>query len=511
MAAAGLLLGTAFITGVQARNADHTAGASPTYGGTIVMRGTTAPDCLDPQKTSTDAANAIDALILDPLLSFDPKGHYTGDLATKYSVVNKAGTKIDFFLRKGVRFSNGDPFTATDVKYTFDRAIDPATKSPATAEELAAVQSTKVINKHEVQLDLSTPSRPLLTNLANAYTGILDHRVGGSCTNQIGTGIYRLTSTGVGFQDIKLTANKYHNFAPSWVKNKGVPWITHLEEKVIPSDATAISDLLAGGLEISDVPGTQLTRVQGNKSFTLHKLPSQNETYIEFNTSHPPFNNGAVRRAFAELLDRKNIVRVALNGLGQPVYGPIPPAIPYYDKNVANSMPKFNPAKAAQVIAANHATGPYTFMVYQSPDYSTEAEIIQAAAGQAGMQLNIVNKAGIGDFVAAAKSGLFDVLILGYGSGDPDVMYHLLGSKGNHWTFGNTPQLENLLLEGETTLQKKKVAKIYDQAQELINKQAELIGLDSEVPIFAFRTTIHGFHTDVRGNPAYQDLYIKTK
>jgi peptide/nickel transport system substrate-binding protein len=326
-----------------------------------------------------------------------------------------------------------------------------------------------------------------------------------------------VVSTGTAFDDVVFTANKFHNFGPSWVHNKGVPWVTKLEYKNITSDATAISSLLSGGIDISVIPGTQLSRVQGNKSFALHKLPAQNETFIEFNTSHPPFNNVAVRRAFAEIVDRKNIVKAAANGLGLPTYGIIPPAIPYYDKNVAKIAPKFDIAKATQAFAAAHATGPYDFLSFNSPETQTASEIIQSDAAQAGMKLNIDTKGSVGDFIAAANKGSFDVLIIGYGYNDPDVMYLLLhssqgGGKGLNWTNDtNNPQLDNLLTLGRTTLQKKKVVTIMNKTQELIVKQSEVIGVYADVPVEALRSNIKGFHTDVSGGLAVQDLYVKTK
>jgi peptide/nickel transport system substrate-binding protein len=515
-AAVGLLLGAAFVSGAQARNVAHPAKATPTYGGSYAFRLGDPPDCLDPAKTASASSSVIDSFFLDPLLSIDTKGHYVGDLATKYKA-NKAGTKIDFFLRKGVKFSNGDPFTATDVKFSFDRYIDPATKSPVSASQLAALQATKVINKYEVELDLKTPFRPLLSNLTGSYTSILDHKVTPNCNGPIGTGMYKVQSTGTAFSDVVLTANKRHNFGPSWVHNKGVPYVSRVEFKPITSDATAVSELLSSGIDIMDIPGTQLSRVQGNKNFVIHKTPAQNAVFVEFNTSHAPFNNVAVRRAFAELINRKNIVKAALNSLGQAVYGPLPPAIPYYDKNAPKYMPKYSVSAAAKVIQAQHATGPYTFLVLGTPSNATTAEIIQASAGQAGMTINLDTKTSVGDFVAAANKGQFDMLIIGYSYNDPDVLYFLLhssqgGGKGLNWTNdSNNAKLDSLLTKGRTTLQKKQVAKIYDQAQELINKQAELIGLDAATPLLAIRSNIKGYHTAADGTIALQDLYIKTK
>ncbi len=75
-------------------------------------------------------------------------------------------------------------------------------------------------------------------------------------------------------------------------------------------------------------------------------------------------------------------------------------------------MPKYDPSAAPKTIGSLHATGPYTYLTVGLPDLSTEAEIIQQAAGQAGMQLNIVTKSGVGDFVSDADKGNFNVLSL---------------------------------------------------------------------------------------------------
>src|SRR5579872_7214888 len=133
VASVGMLLAAAFATSAHAGAAHHAAAAKqPASGGSYSERLSNAADCLDPQKTGSATSNGLDSDILDTLLSIDDKGHYVADLATGYKVSN-GGTHLTFTLRKNVKFSNGDPFTATDVKFTFDRAIDPATKSPVTA------------------------------------------------------------------------------------------------------------------------------------------------------------------------------------------------------------------------------------------------------------------------------------------------------------------------------------------------------------------------------------------
>lgn len=521
VASAAILLGATFTSSVQASKSERRVAATPLHGGSYTYRTTDSADCLDPQKTASAVANLIDSYVFDTLLSLDPKGRYVGNLATKYKVSN-GGTRLRFTLRKHVVFSNGDPLTARDVKFTFDRALDPATKSPLSASLLSGLKATKVIDRYTVELDLTAANRPLLTNLAGAYTGILDRKwflahPNSTCTQPVGSGPYRVQTTGGDFSNVVVAVNKRHDFGPQWVRNKGVPYVSTVNFKTVTSDATAISELLSSGVDISTVPGTQLSRVKGQTGIVLHKLKSQTVTFIEFNTARPPFNDLQVRKAFVQLINRQAIVQAALGGLGRPIYGPLSPGIPYYSKAAGKYMPKYNPSAAGRIIAARRATGPYTYLTVGLPELATEAEIIQQAAGQAGMQLNIVTKSGVGDFVSDAAKGNFNVLSLSITYPDPDVLYLVLhtsqgGGKGLNWTgVTSNPKLDSLLRRGRTTLARKKIGPIYKQAQILINKQLDFVGVVSPTGLLALRSSIKGYHVNAAGNVAIQDLYVKGK
>ncbi len=520
LAALSLLLGATVTTAAQARHLMHTAPA-PARGGSYAFALNSAPDCLDPQKTGLAASNVVDSYVFDPLLDVDTKGHYVGDLATSYKIA-KGGLRVTFQLRRGVKFSNGDPFTASAVKYTFDRAVNPATKSPISSSQLVQVKSTKVINTYAVELDLGAPFRPLLTNLAGAYTGILDPKAtraqgANSCQMPIGTGPYKIQNVGPAFSTVTLVANKHHTWATSWVHNKkGIPYVSTVTFKAIVSAATTVSDLLTGGVDIvPGVPGTQLNRVTGNKKIVLHKIPSQGEFFLEFNTAHAPFDSLAGRKAVAELIDRNAIVKAAFAGQAFPVYNAIPPAIPDYDKSAAVHLPHLNTADAAKIIKADHLTGPYTILAPNDPADSTIAEILQAAAAQAGMKLTIKPQA-VGDLVASASKGEFDILVLAYGYNDPDIMYSLLnstqgGGKGLDFTNYVNPTLDRLLVKGRETLNAKKARGYYAQAQTLINREVLLAGLVVPSTVIALRSNIKGYHLNKALAFAIQDLYVKSK
>lgn len=493
------------------------AAAKPVHGGSYSYRLADAPDCLDPQKTAEASSNIIDGYILDGLLSLNNKGRFVGDLATGYKA-SDGGKKITFTLRKGVKFSNGDPFNAAAVKYTFDRAVNPATKSPVSAGDLASVSAVKVLNPYSVQLVLKTPNRPLLGNLTGGYTGILDPKATraqgkNSCQAPVGTGPYMVKSSGPAFSTVTLVANPHHTWGPSWVHNKGKPYVNTVQFKVIASDATAVSEMLTGGVDIAGIPGTQLNRVKGHKNISLKKLPSLSTYFLSFNTTRAPFNNVQVRRAVAAMIDRSAIIKAAMNGEGKPNYSPLAPAIPFYDKNLKSMLPAYNPSQAAKIVAANHAQGPYTLLVTNDPASMTIAEILQASAAQAGMKLTIDPKA-LADYVPAAGKGQFDINLLEYTYTDADVLYLLMnstqgGGAGLNFTGYKSATLDNLTVAGRSTLNAKKAARIYDQIQKFDDKNALLIGLASPTSILGVNARIKGYHTDSEGGYAIQDLYIK--
>lgn len=516
-AAVPVLLATSTV--IQAQPASHPSEASHS-GGSIVVRETESPNCLDPQKTVFSASFDVFNQIVDTLMTRDSKGNFQPDLATKWTFSH--GNKwITFFLRHGVKFSNGDPFTAQAVKYTFDRAVKPSTKSPLSGGDLAPVKKTVVVNPYEVRLILNAPNRPLLSNLSVSYLGILDPKAtqqegGKSCQNPIGTGAFKVKSVGPGFSTVTLVRNPYHTWASPWLHNHGAAYLQQLVFKPITSDSTATSELLTGELDISAIPGPQLNRVQGNSSVKLHRQLSLAASFLNFNESRPPFNNLAVRRAVAEALDRKSLIKAALNGLGVPAYAPIGLHVPLYPKNAKSSVAPYNLAQARKAIAANHATGPYTLVTFNDPSFATAVELIQAELAQIGMNVKVEPKP-IADYDAACSKGQCDMDLDEWGWPDADIMYNFLSSteaKSNGANFSYLPKasqakIDKLLNEGRTSVQSNKAAKVYGQLVKYLNQNAILVPIWDPTSITASREHIKGWHTDFEGTIQFQDLYVK--
>jgi peptide/nickel transport system substrate-binding protein len=283
--------------------------------------------------------------------------------------------------------------------------------------------------------------------------------------------------------------------------------------KPIVSDSTATSDLLAGGTDIdTDMSGTQLGRMRGNHAITLYRIPEQGETFLGFNQAHAPFNLPSVRKAVAEAIDRRSVIKAAATGLAVPAYSSIPSTLPFYDRTAATYAPVYDPGAARRLIAASHATGPYTLLTFNFPEEMTAAELIQAELAEAGVQIK-VSTLPLADYLTAAGKGQFDLNILSWGWPDPDFLYQLFDSAeetagGLNFTFAHDSILDSLIAQGRTTTSAQGAAHVYAHLQRYMDSQVIVDPLLTDDQIYAVRSTIHGWHTNSAAQPLYQDLYL---
>lgn len=484
-------------------------------GGVINVRAISAPVCLDPSK----AVSGPEGTVLQPaggaLLQYNQKGKLVPDLATKWQV-SRGGKWITVTVRPNVRFSNGDLVDANAVKVTLQRVL----KAPTGKAQMGPLSSVKVLSKYVARLVLKTPDRPVLNNLANTY--LVDPRAVAKegdqkfCQYPVLAGPFAITNVGPGFDPVTLKRNPYRNWEEAWQPNHGAPYLNGLSVYPIASDATAVSELLSGQLDITNVPGSQLGRVQGNPSVVLHKRVSDNNGYLFFNLAHAPFNNKEVRKAFAESIDRTAVIKAVLNGLGVPATGPFAKGALFYDKNSTKYVTKYNPTDARRIFQANHITGPFTFLSLSIPIYSGVAELVQGELAQEGVKVNIEEKE-VGAWIDALQHGQYDISFNTNGFSDPDfVMYALYDSsqatsKGYNFVNLKDPTVDDLLMQGRTSLNQKKAAAAYARLQKYFDTNNLTVPLYTPVTVTGVRSRVGGWTTDRFGAIQYQDLYIKGK
>jgi peptide/nickel transport system substrate-binding protein len=373
------------------------------------------------------------------------------------------------------------------------------------------------VGKYVLKVTFTAPDRPFLTNLGLDYLGIMDPKsvsAAGSntCNGLVGSGPFKISSFTPSFATVTLARNPHHTFGPAWAHNKGLPYLSTVNFSAVTSNTTAVSELLAGQLDITDISGDQLSRVQGDKNIKLYRFLSTNVDYVSFNCGKAPFNDLAVRRAVAEALNRKALLTAGAQGLGKVATSWLPPVLQGYDPGSAKYAPKLNVSAARAAIGAAGAAGPYTLLTANDSVSTAAAEVIQAELAQVGMQVDIVSKS-LGDFIAQLNKGDFDMALIGHQGFDADVMYSFFDSSqrnaGLNWINTTDPGLDKLLVAGRTTLNWTKAKADYFAAQKLLDTKVYVDPLWVSTMVYAARSRVQGMHLDAAGDIQYQDLWVK--
>jgi peptide/nickel transport system substrate-binding protein len=271
--------------------------------------------------------------------------------------------------------------------------------------------------------------------------------------------------------------------------------------------------LLSGGVDISQVAGSQISRLKGTNAIHTYRVLGQFLAEMGFKTNEPPFDKVEVRKAIAESVDRNALIQAALNGLGVPAYSPVGQNVPFYDPATKSIAPQYNPTDAQRILTANHVTGPFTLLTNNTPAVTAADELIQAELADVGVKVSIVSKP-TADWISLAQKGKFDIIIDNYYAPDADILYNTFHSSqesggGLNFTFYKSAALDKLLVQGRSTFDTAQAQAAYSAAQRYILQNVITDPLWTPVTQFGVRSDVHGFHTDVTGLwPLFQDLYI---
>ncbi|MGH9811367.1 MAG: ABC transporter substrate-binding protein, partial [Terriglobia bacterium] len=236
------------------------------------------------------------------------------DLATSWAW-NPEHTRLTFKLRSGVKWHDGKPFTAKDVKCTFDlvmgKATDKFRKNPRKAW-YANLTEVTTNGDFEATFVLHHPQPAMLALLASGYTPIYPCHVTAAemRTHPIGTGPFKFVEFKTN-ESIKLTRN------PDYWK-KGRPFLDGIEYTIIPNRSTAVLAFIAGKFDMSfptNLSPPLVKDVMSQAPKSICKIePTNVSTNLIVNRDSPPFDNADVRMAMAMTLDRKAFVKILYEG-----------------------------------------------------------------------------------------------------------------------------------------------------------------------------------------------------
>lgn len=361
--------------------------AEPRRGGTLVAGFSADPAGFDPVRGPSGMSHVVIEQVYSTLMALDPDAKPYPELAESYEAAPD-GLGYTFTLRQGVTFHNGDPLTAEDVKFSFDRlrAKDSGYSYGSQVETIADIE---VVDPHTVRFRLTKPTGPFLVYMAFPGSSIVPKRLvesGHDLNAQpVGSGPFRF----VGYQP--RTAIKFER-NPSYFE-QGKPYFDAMEYRII-SDVTALTNaVMSGQVNFSnEIPAKDWSKVRGNPGLAAQTLEGSRYYWLLPNNSKAPLDNPKVRQAVAVAINRKAIAQGAFFGQATPILGGVVPEWNWGYAGLEFFKPEGDPARAKALLAeAGHPEGFEISMTIASsfPPMMAMAPIVQANLQAVGIKAKI--------------------------------------------------------------------------------------------------------------------------
>jgi len=489
-------------------------GGAPAYGDTFIQASIGDISGLIPSLTSDASSNEIGGLIYDGLVRQDKDLNIVGAMAESWSF-SKDCLELTFKLRRGVKWQDGQPFTAADVLFTYHTMINPKTPAPF-KEGYLSVKDVETPDPYTVRVTYAKPyARALETwsdyvlpkHLLEPY--VADGKLRESPQNRhpIGTGPYRFQEWRTGEKVVLVANQTYYD---------GRPYIGRVVYRVIPSQATIFLELKAKAVDyVRTLTAFQYTRQTDypafRKAFSKFKYPSSYYTFLGFNLKDPRFADRRVRRAFAHAINKPELIEGVVLGLAREANGPIRPGTWAFTDDVRRY--DYDPEKARQLLAeagwkdldgdgiVQDKDGKpfvFTLLTNQGNDERKKvAEIMQQRLRDVGVKVEIQVIEWAAFIKEYVKPRRFDAIILGLGTGvDPDqyVVWHSSQSgpdQMNRTGYAN-PEVDRLLEQGRSSCDRTDRVQYYHRIQEILAEDLPMLFLyfKDELPVVSSR--VHG-------------------
>src|SRR4051812_6358344 len=469
-----------------------TGAAVAVAGGTLKAALTGEPDSLDPAKSQIYTGAQVYDNIFSKLVDLDENQKFYGVLATKWTQVDpKTWT---FELRDGVKFHNGEPFTATDVKYTFERILDAKTAS-GYAPLYDVIKSIIVESPTKVTFKLKTSFGPFLTNLAN--NGEIVNKTAieakGSARKPVGTGPFKFVEWIQG-DHVTLARN------PDYFE-AGKPYLDGVVFRFAQVDQSRIDGLRSKELDWVDaVPLQQLSVLQKDPTFTyVGSKVSGIPDFLAMNTKKAPFDNKALRQAVALAVDKAEIRTVAYFGAGEDGGEEVPSGSPWYDGGDPYKKPDLEAAKA-KMAEAGHPNGltiDYLGLP-QYPELLKTGQVVREQLKKIGITMNI-KQVDVSVWFDRFSKGDYQITsAYQERTIDPDNFYSLvLKSGGSINTTGYAnPQADDLITQAARETDDAKRKAMYSQLRKIIWDDVPLLFVHYETLNYLMRKGVTGSTTN---------------
>lgn len=453
--------------------------------------------------TQNDQINNICLkLTHETLLFFTNEGEIAPELAESWEY--KDDTTLIVKLKKNVKFSDGTPMTAEDVKFTYEMCMDSNSSS-----SLAGLASVDVLDDYTVQLNLESFDNEFLLNLTSINVGIQSKAAYESGMDKpylIGTGQYKFEEW-VSGEYVSFVRNENYWDPDNAGKAKKI-----IFRPIIEASARTIA-LQNGEIDVCiDPPINELQFLEKDDKIIIHEQPGTRLFYFAFNTTQKPWDNKKLRQAVACAINREDVITVAVEGKGTPQTTILNRGLwGFYDEMEGF---KYNLERAKALMAeAGYPNGGIStsMLIANSTPYTDIATVIQSNLKEIGIdvKLEVVEDATLKEICTKGEQELF--LWRWNEDQKVDWVYGDLfrtNSPYNYHHYSN-PVADDLIYKVRT---EKDQNKRYDYGVEL---QELLVDDCAQVPLYianlviAYRDGLKGQYFFGGGNHDWSHAYIE--
>ena len=473
------------------------------------------PTNLDPAIQAGTSARTVRLLVYRGLFNYNVEGVAASELVESYEI-SEDGITYTFTLRDAV-FHNGDPVTAEDVKFTFERILNPETGATF-AKQLSVIEDITVIDEKTVSFTLSDVVAPFIDYLAVAESAIVskawtEEHAGDLSSNPMGAGPYRFVEYSEGQ---RIVLEKFEDFY-----NADQVITQQIIFEFYPDGTSRVNALMAGETDLIEyVPWKDIPLITSNEDLQLLGGTGAFMGLV-FNTNFEPFADPRVRQAVSYAIDRMVVINTAFSGQGEPMFGmPIPSSSLAYDERFNNYF-EYNPDRARELLAeAGYADG-FTARLLATSQYDFHqqtAVAVQAELAKIGIQLEL----DLPDWATRLEQNLaadYDLLVIGTAGdiADPDFLSDFYQS--GEVRLNNAPgfadaRIDELLQLGRSTLNVDERRAIYAELQERALELSPLVYLMWRSQSYAASKHVVGFRPlpgflSFQSGISLQDAYIQ--
>jgi oligopeptide transport system substrate-binding protein len=500
--------------------------STPTTGQGTLNLTDTGPITLDPAVASESSSAFYIFQIFSGLVRLDNNLQIVADIASTWDK-STDGKTYTFHLRQDVTFHDGRAVTASDFKYSWERALNPATQSQTAGTYLndivgavdiltgkaTQLSGVKVLDNYTLEVNITDPVPYFLDKMAYPTAFVVDKANVQSGANwwlhPNGTGPFKLHQWQM---DQLVVLQRFDNYYGDKAKLNQVSFQLYAGN---PMDLYQ-----EGTIDVADVASAYMGMVTDPSNPISKELQASNELslyYIGFNFAAPPFDDVNVRQAFSYAVDKAKVINLSVEDTVTPAYGILPPGMPGY--NDALQGLTFDPQKAKTLLSASKYGDASNLppIILTTSGYGNDISgllggIIEQWRQNLGVEVT-VRQLEPQDFLYALEQEINNMYDQGWIADypDPQDFLDVLFRTGSFYNSGkySNPQVDSMLSQAAVEQDETARLKMYQDIEQVIVQDAAVLPLFFGRDYIVVKPYVKGYVISPLGYPSLNQVSIQ--